>query len=249
MQVGFRQCQKLPETHLVSDDPQNFASRTVTAKARCTIAPPTSKINLTHNTAAHKPGLSAATTSPTNSWPGCTGESVIALKEFQVSVADVGRTKVELPHSLQVFRGLAICRSSALRSRWTAIMRVAYHLFRLNKSGGEDSMKAIRVREFGPPAVMKLEDVPDPQPGARQLVVAVKAAGINPVDTYIRAGTYAKKPALPYTRDSTQRALLNPSDRRSAGFKLGDRVYINTTSVGRMRKRRCGEQESVFALS
>ena len=66
-------------------------------------------------------------------------------------------------------------------------------------------MKAIRVHEFGGPEVMKLEDVPDPQPGPGQVVVRIHAAGVNPVESYVRTGTYAMKPTLPYTdRKSTR---------------------------------------------
>ena len=59
-------------------------------------------------------------------------------------------------------------------------------------------MKAIVVKEFGAPDVMKLEDVPDPAPGPGQVLIRVHAVGVNPVETYIRAGTYARKPNLPY---------------------------------------------------
>ena len=60
-------------------------------------------------------------------------------------------------------------------------------------------MKAIRVHEFGGPEVLKLEEVPDLEPGKGQVVVEVRAVGVNPVEAYIRNGTYAMKPALPYT--------------------------------------------------
>ena len=60
-------------------------------------------------------------------------------------------------------------------------------------------MKAIRVKEFGGPEVMKLEEVPDLKPGAGQVVVRMRAIGVNPVETYMRAGTYPRKPSLPYT--------------------------------------------------
>ena len=63
-------------------------------------------------------------------------------------------------------------------------------------------MQAIRVREFGEPDVMKVEEAPDLQAGDNQIVVQIQANGVNPVDTYIRSGTYAVKPDLPYTPGS-----------------------------------------------
>ena len=60
-------------------------------------------------------------------------------------------------------------------------------------------MKAIRVREFGGPETMRLEEVPDPKPASGQIVVRIRATGVNPVDSYMRAGTYPRKPSLPYT--------------------------------------------------
>src|SRR5712691_8212375 len=59
-------------------------------------------------------------------------------------------------------------------------------------------MKAIRVHQFGDPSVMKLEEMPDQANGPGQVLVKIKAAGVNPVDSYIRAGQYGALPALPY---------------------------------------------------
>ena len=61
------------------------------------------------------------------------------------------------------------------------------------------AMRAIVVREFGGPEVLKLEEVPDPIPGRGQVLVRVHAAGVNPYDTYMRTGNYATRPPLPYT--------------------------------------------------
>jgi NADPH:quinone reductase-like Zn-dependent oxidoreductase len=52
-------------------------------------------------------------------------------------------------------------------------------------------MKAIVVREFGGPEVLRLEEVERPRPARGQVVVRVHAAGVNPADIYQRAGTYA----------------------------------------------------------
>src|SRR5205823_3276105 len=60
-------------------------------------------------------------------------------------------------------------------------------------------MKAIVVRAFGGPDVLRLEDAPALAPAPAEVLVRVRAAGVNPADTYIRAGTYAAKPPLPYT--------------------------------------------------
>jgi len=63
-------------------------------------------------------------------------------------------------------------------------------------------MKAIRVTEYGGPAVLKLQETPLPQPGPHQVLVRNHAVGINPVDTYLRSGIHARKPSLPYTPGS-----------------------------------------------
>jgi NADPH2:quinone reductase len=95
-------------------------------------------------------------------------------------------------------------------------------------------MRAIIVREFGPPDVMKLETVPTPVPGPSQVLVRVRAAGVNPVETYIRAGVYARKPNLPYIPGSDGAGEVETAGAEVKDFKHGDRVYIagdNVTTV------------------
>ena len=76
-------------------------------------------------------------------------------------------------------------------------------------------MKAIRVHEFGGPEVLKLEEVPTPKPSAGEVLVRIHAAGVNPYDIYMRAGTYAVKPTLPYTLDRMAPVSLKRSARAS----------------------------------
>src|SRR5687768_6144746 len=93
-------------------------------------------------------------------------------------------------------------------------------------------MEAIVVREFGPAEVMKLEDVPIPAPGPGQVVVRVKAVGVNPVDTYIRTGTYARKPTLPYTPGSDVGGVVEAVGVNVTRVNNGDRVYCHGTAAG-----------------
>jgi NADPH2:quinone reductase len=87
-------------------------------------------------------------------------------------------------------------------------------------------MKAIRVHEFGGPEVLHLEDVPVPSPAAEEVLVRVHAAGVNPVDTYIRAGTYARLPPLPYTPGADAAGVVETAGSAVTRFSPGDRVYV-----------------------
>ncbi|MGA2687639.1 MAG: NADPH:quinone reductase [Candidatus Korobacteraceae bacterium] len=93
-------------------------------------------------------------------------------------------------------------------------------------------MKAIRVHQFGGPEVLKLEEVPDPQSGPGQVVVRVHAAGVNPVEAYIRTGTYAAKPNLPYTPGSDAGGVVVAVGPGVKRVKTGDRVYTTASITG-----------------
>ena len=88
-------------------------------------------------------------------------------------------------------------------------------------------MKAIVVREFGKPEVMKLEEnAPDPMPGPGDVLVRIRAAGVNPVDSYIHTGTHARKPSLPYTPGFDGAGEVERVGADVKGLAPGDRVYI-----------------------
>lgn len=93
-------------------------------------------------------------------------------------------------------------------------------------------MKAIRVAQFGGPEVMKLVDVPDPAPGPGEVLVRVKAIGVNPVDTYIRNGAYGKTVSAPYTPGCDTGGTVEAVGSGVTSFKPGDRVYTSGTTSG-----------------
>ncbi len=93
-------------------------------------------------------------------------------------------------------------------------------------------MKAIRVHEFGDPEVMKLEEVKDLKPDPGQVVVRLHAAGVNPVESYIRSGTYAMKPSLPYTPGNDGAGVVESVGAGVTRVKTGDRVYTSASVSG-----------------
>lgn len=93
-------------------------------------------------------------------------------------------------------------------------------------------MQAIRVSEYGGPSVLKLEDVPAPAVGERQVLVRHHAVGVNPVDTYLRANIDNRGPKLPYTPGSDAAGVVEAVGAGVSGVRAGDRVYVGGTLTG-----------------
>lgn len=93
-------------------------------------------------------------------------------------------------------------------------------------------MKAIRVSEYGGPSVLKLEEVPTPQPAAGQVLVRNHAVGVNPVDTYLRSNTDNRGPKLPYTPGGDTGGVVEAVGPGVTRVKPGDRVYVGGTVSG-----------------
>jgi NADPH:quinone reductase len=91
---------------------------------------------------------------------------------------------------------------------------------------------------------MKLEDVPDPAPGPGQVLIRVHAVGVNPVETYVRAGTYARKPNLPYTPGSDVGGTIEQVGAGVTAFKPGDRVYTQGASGGYAERLVCDQPQA-----
>ena len=83
-------------------------------------------------------------------------------------------------------------------------------------------MKAIRVHACGGPEAMVLEDLPLPSPAKGQVLVAVKAAGINLFDTQLRSGLY--KHDLPLTLGLEGAGIVEAVGADAADIAVGDRV-------------------------
>lgn len=109
-------------------------------------------------------------------------------------------------------------------------------------------MKAIIVREFGAPEVMKLEEAADLQPDENQVLVRVKAAGVNPVDAYIRTGTHAQKPNLPYTPGKDAAGIIEAVGAAVANFKVGERVYTADSVSGTYAELALCAENQIYKL-
>src|SRR5918994_6719322 len=90
----------------------------------------------------------------------------------------------------------------------------------------EGPMKAIRVSEYGGPSVLKLEEIPAPQPAQGQVLVRHHAIGVNPVDTYLRSNTDNRGPKLPYTPGSDAAGVVEAVGTGVTSGKARDRVYV-----------------------
>src|SRR5437868_8211674 len=97
----------------------------------------------------------------------------------------------------------------------------------VERETGTASMKAMMVREYGPPEVLKLEDVPRPVPKENEILMRVIASGVNPVDTLIVSGKYAKEfgTHLPLTPGYDIAGLVEQAGAKITKLKVGDPIY------------------------
>jgi NADPH2:quinone reductase len=93
-------------------------------------------------------------------------------------------------------------------------------------------MKAILAKEFGGPEVLKLEEVEDLIPSKNQVLVRLEAAGINPVDTLILSGSYARKPSLPYIPGMDGAGVVTALGMGVKKVKKDSRVYVEYPATG-----------------
>jgi len=110
-------------------------------------------------------------------------------------------------------------------------------------------MKAILIRQFGGPEVLKLEEIPTPKPASGQVLVKIHAAGVNPADTYARTGNYAVIPPLPYTPGTDGAGVIESIGDGVKKVKPGDRVYVAKSLSGTYAEYALVLESQVFLLS
>src|SRR5262249_51767691 len=93
-----------------------------------------------------------------------------------------------------------------------------------------------------------LDEVPKPKAAAGEILVRIHAAGVNPYDTYMRAGTYALKPPLPYTPGSDGAGVVEAVGESVKKVKPGDRVYTARTLTGAYAEYALALEEQVHPL-
>ncbi|XP_029380801.1 quinone oxidoreductase isoform X1 [Echeneis naucrates] len=110
-------------------------------------------------------------------------------------------------------------------------------------------MRAISVTEFGGPSVLRLcSDMIVPQPRHKQVLIRVHACGVNPVETYIRAGTYARKPTLPYTPGTDVAGVVETVGEGVTAVKAGDRVFTTGIESGGYAEYTIAAEDCVYKL-
>ncbi len=110
-------------------------------------------------------------------------------------------------------------------------------------------MQGIRVAQFSDPSVLQWATLELPQITTdTQVLVEVRAAGVNPVDTYIRAGTYARLPALPYTPGIDGAGVVAAVGAGVSQVQVGDRVYGGWPLTGTYAQFALYKAEWIFPL-
>lgn len=103
------------------------------------------------------------------------------------------------------------------------------------------------MTKHGGPEVLEFVDAPEPMAGPGQVLVRVAAAGVNPVDTYIRAGAYSIS-NLPYTPGFDAAGTVEKVGPEVTNFKPGDRVYTSATVTGAYAEFAVCQSDTTFAL-
>ncbi len=109
-------------------------------------------------------------------------------------------------------------------------------------------MQAIVVKQAGGPEVLRLQTLPDLQPGPGQVLIRVAAVGVNPVEAYLRSGGQGYAPNFPYTpgTDAAGEVMAKGPDVRTC--KPGQRVFTIGTLTGAYAEQTLCSEDQVHPL-
>jgi len=93
-------------------------------------------------------------------------------------------------------------------------------------------MKALVCEAYGPIDTLVVKDIPSPAPGPKQVLIEVKAAGVNFPDALMVQGLYQVKPPLPFTPGAEIAGVVAAVGAEVTQFKAGDRVIALTSTGG-----------------
>lgn len=110
-------------------------------------------------------------------------------------------------------------------------------------------MKAIQIHQTGEPNVLQLEAIAEPQAGADQVVIKVGAAGVNPVETYQRAGKYQLQKPFPIILGTDAAGTIESVGENVENWKIGDRVYtFSPLGSGAYAEKMVANANEIYAL-
>lgn len=114
-------------------------------------------------------------------------------------------------------------------------------------------MKAIQLTKFGGPEVLKLKEVEESEPNELEVRITLHAAGVNPVETYIRQGGPGRtNPDVPYTPGTDGAGVVDKVGSKVTRFKQGDRVFVSASiadrQTGSYAEKMVSDESCVYLL-
>src|SRR5467141_3556429 len=108
-------------------------------------------------------------------------------------------------------------------------------------------MRALICRAWGPVDDLKLEDVAPPKPGPGQLVIDIKATGVNYADSIMVAGKYQTRPPFPFSPGLETAGVVAARGAQVTRFRPGDRVMA-TLGWGGLAEQAVAKESETFAI-
>jgi NADPH2:quinone reductase len=108
-------------------------------------------------------------------------------------------------------------------------------------------MRAVRVHELTGPSALRVDEVPDPKPGSGQILIEVRAAGVNFPDVLLSRGLYQFKPTPPFSPGGECAGIVRELGAGVTGVAVGDRVAATTVN-GSFAEKICLPAATVMKL-